>query len=54
MVIQVREHATRGGNWTLTSQSQPHEKKDATTFEFAVALQPNEEKVVTYTIRNTW
>lgn len=54
VVIQVREHATRGGNWTLTSQSQPHEKKDATTFEFAVSLQPNEEKVVTYTIRNTW
>ena len=54
VVIRVREHATRGGNWTLTAQSQPHEKVDATTFEFAVPLQPNEEKVVTYTIRTTW
>ena len=52
--IRVVEHANRGGNWTLTSQSQPHAKKDATTFEFRVPLQPDEEKVVTYTIRYTW
>jgi hypothetical protein len=52
--IRVVEHATRGGNWTLTAQSQPHEKKDATTFEFRVPLQPDEEKIVTYTIRYTW
>jgi hypothetical protein len=52
--IRVVEHANRGGNWTLTSQSQPHVKKDATTFEFRVPLQPDEEKVVTYTIRYTW
>ena len=52
--IHVVEHAARGGNWTLTAQSQPHEKKDATTFEFRVPLQPNEEKTVTYTIRYTW
>jgi hypothetical protein len=54
VVIRVREHATRGGKWTLTAQSQPHEKVDATTFEFVVPVQPNEEKVVTYTIRSTW
>ena len=48
------EHAARGGNWTLTAQSQPHEKKDATTFEFRVPLKPDEEKVITYTIRYTW
>ncbi len=49
--IRVIEHANLGGNWTLTTQSQPHEKKDATTFEFRVPLQPDEEKVITYTIR---
>jgi len=54
VVIRVREHATRGVNWALTAQSQPHEKIDATIFEFAVSLQPDEEKVVTYTIRSTW
>lgn len=52
--IRVVEHATRGGNWTLTNQSQPHVKKDATTFEFRAPLQPDEEKVITYTIRYTW
>ena len=52
--IRVVEHASRGGNWTLTAQSQPHEKKDATTFEFRVPLQPDEEKSVTYTIRFIW
>jgi len=52
--IRVVEHATRGGNWTLTAQSQPHEKKDASTFEFRVPLQPDEEKTVTYTVRYRW
>jgi len=52
--IRVVEHATHGGNWTLTAQSQPHEKKDATTLEFRVPLKPDEEKTVTYTIRYTW
>jgi hypothetical protein len=52
--IRVVEHASRGGNWALAAQSQPHEKKDANTFEFRVPLQPDEEKVVTYTIRYTW
>ena len=52
--IRVLERANRGGTWTLTAQSQPHEKKDATSFEFRVPLKPDEEKVVTYTIRYTW
>ena len=52
--IRVVEHASPDGNWTLTAQSQPHEKKDATTFEFRVPLKPDEEKTVTYTIRYTW
>ena len=52
--IHVVEHAARGGSWTLTTQSQPHVKKDATTFEFRVPLKPDEEKVITYTIRYTF
>ena len=52
--IRVVERATHGGNWTLTAQSQPHTKKDATTFEFRVPLKPDEEKTITYTIRYTW
>ncbi|MEY4379147.1 MAG: hypothetical protein RLZ85_1028 [Verrucomicrobiota bacterium] len=52
--IRVVEHANHAGSWTLTAQSQEHVKKDATTFEFRVPLKPDEEKVVTYTIRYTW
>ena len=52
--IRVVEHASRGGEWTLTAQSQEHKKTDAHTFEFRVPLQPDEEKTVTYTIRYTW
>jgi len=52
--IRVVEHANHGGEWTLTAQSQEHVKKDANTFEFRVPLKPDEEKVVTYTIRYTW
>jgi hypothetical protein len=52
--IRVVERANHGGNWTLTAQSQPHTKKDAATLEFRVPLKPDEEKVVTYTIRYTW
>jgi hypothetical protein len=52
--IRVIERATHGGSWTLTAQSQPYEKKDATTFEFRAPLKPDEEKTITYTIRYTW
>ena len=52
--IRVVERATHGGNWTLTAQSQNHKKTDAQTFEFRVPLKPDEEKVITYTIRYTW
>jgi len=52
--IRVVEHATHGGNWTLTAQSQEHKKTDAHTLEFRVPLKPDEEKTVTYTIRYTW
>ena len=52
--IRVIENVNQGSNWKLTAQSQPHEKKDATTFEFRVPLKPDEEKTVTYTIRYNW
>ncbi len=52
-IIAIEER-THGGNWTLTAQSQPHVKRNADSFEFRVPLQPDEEKIVTYTIRYTW
>jgi hypothetical protein len=39
------------GDWRVTASSQTHVKKDASTIEFTVQLAPDEEKIVTYTIR---
>jgi hypothetical protein len=49
--IRVREHPRRGGTWRVLKETQPHKDVDADTFEFVVPLQPNEERVVTYTIQ---
>jgi hypothetical protein len=47
--VTVSEHA--GGDWTLTQQSHPHAKKDATTFEFTVRCAPEKPVTLTYTLR---
>ena len=52
--IRVVEHLFRWVNWKLTEKSQDYEKKDAQSIEFRVALKPDEEKVVTYTVHYTW
>ena len=38
----------------IVKASTDHEKIDAQTIEFPVTLAPDEEKVVTYTVRYTW
>ena len=52
--IRVVEHLYRWTNWTIKEKSQAFEKTDAQTVEFKVAVKPDEEKVVTYTVRYTW
>jgi hypothetical protein len=52
--VRVVEHLYRGDNWKITQESAQHQKKDANTIEFEVALQPDEEKVLTYTAHYTW
>ncbi len=47
--VTISEHA--GGDWTLTQQSHPHVKKDATTFEFTVRCAPEKPVTVSYTLR---
>lgn len=54
VTIQVREHAAHQGSWAIDAWSQEYVKKDASTFEFAVTLQPDEEKTVSYTIAYRW
>ena len=52
--IRVVEHLYRWTNWEIKAKSQAFEKTDAQTIEFKVPVKPDEEKVVTYTVRYTW
>jgi len=52
--VVVRESLYRWTNWTLTSQSDSHEKIDSRTIHFNVVVPPEGEKTVTYTVRYTW
>ncbi len=52
--VRVVEHLNRYANWELIEKSDEFTKIDATTIEFRVTIQPDEEKVVTYKSRYTW
>jgi hypothetical protein len=52
--VRVVEHLYRWTNWEIPSKSSEFQKMDAQTIEFRLPLKPNEEKVLTYTVRYTW
>lgn len=52
--IRVVEHLYRWNNWKLTANSTDYKKTDAQTIEFRVPVQPDEEKVITYTVHYFW
>ena len=52
--VRVVEHLYRWSNWSITQESAQHRKVDSKTIEYVITLQPNEEKVVTYTAHYTW
>lgn len=52
--IRVVEHLFRWLNWEVSETSRPFEKKDSQTIEFRVALKPDEEQTVTYTVNYSW
>ena len=52
--IRVVEHLYRGKSWSVAANSDKYMKKDSQTIEFAVTVQPDGEKVITYTARYTW
>lgn len=52
--IRVVEHLYRWSNWSVTKSSDKFEKKDAQTIEFRIAVKPDEEKTVTYTVHYSW
>jgi hypothetical protein len=48
VTVNCVEHS--GGDWKITSSSQPFVKKDSHTFEFAAKVPANGETKVTYEI----
>jgi hypothetical protein len=51
--IRVLERAARWRQWEITAKSDEFKKLDARMFEFRVPVKPQEERVLTYTIRYT-
>ncbi|MCH8273456.1 MAG: hypothetical protein IH851_01535 [Armatimonadetes bacterium] len=52
VAVRVIEHGW--GDWEILSETMPGKKLDSNTFEYAITLQPDEEKVITYTIQTRW
>lgn len=52
--IRVVEHLYRWYTWDITASSDPFVKTAAQVMEFRVKVQPDEEKIVTYTVHYTW
>jgi hypothetical protein len=52
--VRVVEHLYRWYNWVITQESDSHHQKDSRTIEYEVTLQPDQEKVITYTAHYTW
>jgi hypothetical protein len=52
--VRVVEHLYRGSTWDISTSSMAFTKTDSQTIEFRVALQPDEEKTITYAAHYTW
>ncbi len=52
LVVTVIEH--NWGDWTITQQSHPNTKKDATRAEWEIPVKADGETVFTYTARRVW
>jgi hypothetical protein len=52
--VRIVEHLHRVNTWEIPVTSVPFTKRDSSTIEFQVSLQPGEEKTVTYAVRYTW
>ena len=52
--VRVVEHLYRCNNWKLAEQSTASRKTDAQTVEFPIAVKPDGETVVTYTVHYSW
>lgn len=52
--VLAKENLYRWVNWEIKQKSHDFEKIDARTIHFPVTLKPDEEAVITYTVRYTW
>lgn len=52
--IVVVEHLYRWVNWELTAKSDIYLKTESQTIEFRARVEPDGEKVITYTVHYTW
>jgi hypothetical protein len=52
--IRVVERLYRWHNWEVTQHSNAFLQSDSRTIEFRISLGPDEEKVVSYSVRYTW
>jgi hypothetical protein len=54
VTFTVAERLYRGLNWRITQESHAHKKTEAQKMEFQVAVAPDSEQLVTYTVHYTW
>lgn len=54
VTIQVVEHLYRWNNWEITSHTADFTKSDSNTIEFNVPVEPDQEKIVDYTVHYSW
>jgi hypothetical protein len=52
--IRVPEHLSRWSNWEILSSTHEFTQIDANTIEFRADVAPDEEVVITYTVRYTF
>jgi hypothetical protein len=52
--VRIVEHLFRWSNWQIIANSTDYVKLDASTIEFRIRLEPEEEQTVSYTVRYSW
>ncbi len=52
--VRVLENLYRAANWTIENPSQGFEKENSNRIRFDVEIEPEKEKVITYTVHYSW
>ena len=52
--VKVIESLYRWSNWKIESNSDKYQKQNSSTIEFEVSLNPEQEKIITYTVHYWW